>query len=178
LFRRCFFDPFNCSVALWLSCRTLCCSSSGRTTAGEAPHHRGNLRAWIADWDSARGLAWSPDGKHLTFMAFGDLSEIEPGSDDAYIIVNRSRLASFNGASASETDRDHRERYRMASYLWSPDSTHLLFDANGRLWLYDLHNRAGVQVGSSGAASGDDPSFRRTANLSRSFASMGWRWCD
>ena len=92
------------------------------------------------------GLAWSPDGKHLTFMAVGELSEIEPGSDDAYMIVNRARFASFSGASASETDRDHRERYKMASYLWAPDSAHLLFDANGRLWLYDLHNRAGVQV--------------------------------
>jgi len=105
------------------------------------------------------GLAWSPDGKHLTFMQVGELSEIEPGSDDAYVIVNRARFASFNGASASETDRDHRERYRMASYLWAPDSAHLLFDANGQLWLYDLHTRAGVQVGSSGAASGDDPKF-------------------
>jgi dipeptidyl-peptidase-4 len=105
------------------------------------------------------GLAWSPDGKHLTFMAVGELSEIEPGSDDAYVIVNRSRLASFSGASASETDRDHRERYRMASYLWAPDSTHLLFDMNGQLWLYDLHTRAGLQVGSTGAASGDDPKF-------------------
>jgi len=50
------------------------------------------------------GLAWSPDGKHLTFMQVGELSEIEPGSDDAYVIVNRSRLASFSGSSASETD--------------------------------------------------------------------------
>ena len=105
------------------------------------------------------GLAWSPDGKHLTFMQVGELSEIEPGSDDAYVIVNRARFASFNGASASETDRDHRERYKMASYLWAPDSAHLLFDANGQLWLYDLHTRAGVQVGSSGVASGDDPKF-------------------
>ncbi len=59
----------------------------------------------------------------------------------------------------SEQDRDHRERYNMASYLWSPDSTHLLFDADGRLWLYDLHNGTGVQLGFTGAASGDDPKF-------------------
>jgi dipeptidyl-peptidase-4 len=105
------------------------------------------------------GLAWSPDGKHLTFMVAGELSEMEPGSDDAYVIVNRAKLASFSGAGASETDRDHRERYKMASYIWAPDSAHLLFDANGRLWLYDLHTRAGAEVGSTGAASGDDPKF-------------------
>ena len=105
------------------------------------------------------GLSWSPDGKHLTFMTVGELSEIEPGSDDAYVIVNRSRLASFSGTSASETDRDHRERYRMASYIWAPDSAHLLFDMSGHLWLYDLHSRTGAEVGSTGAASGDDPKF-------------------
>jgi hypothetical protein len=63
------------------------------------------------------GLAWSPDGKHLTYMVAGELSEIEPGSDDAYVIVNRAKMASFSGAGASEQDRDHRERYKMASYF-------------------------------------------------------------
>jgi dipeptidyl-peptidase-4 len=47
----------------------------------------------------------------------------------------------------------------MASYIWAPDSAHLLFDSNGRLWLYDLKNGTGVQVGFTGAASGDDPKF-------------------
>ena len=105
------------------------------------------------------GMAWSPDGKHLTFMQAGELSEIEPGSGDAYVIVNRDKLASFSATGASETDRDHRERYKMASYLWAPDSAHLLFDMDGRLWLYDLLTHASVEVGSSGAASGDDPKF-------------------
>ena len=105
------------------------------------------------------GLAWSPDGKHLTYMLAGDLSEMEPGSDDAYVIVNRAKLASFSGSGASEQDRDHRERYKMASYLWAPDSAHLLFDMSGRLWLYDLRTRASVEVASTGEASGDDPKF-------------------
>ena len=47
----------------------------------------------------------------------------------------------------------------MPSYLWAPDCNHLLFDANGRLWLYDLKNGTGVQVGFTDAASGDDPKF-------------------
>ena len=53
-------------------------------------------------------------------------------------------MASLDGNDGSEQDRDHRERYNMAGYLWAPDSAHLLFDANGRLWLYDLRNGTGV----------------------------------
>ena len=103
------------------------------------------------------GVAWSPDGRRLTYLAAGELVEMEPGSGDAHVLVNRAKMASFSGESGSETDRDHRERYKMASYLWAPDSAHLLFDSNGRLWLYDLHNRTGVQIGFTGADSGDDP---------------------
>ncbi len=47
----------------------------------------------------------------------------------------------------------------MASYVWAPDSTHILFDSNGRLWLYDLRNGTGVEMGFSGLLSGDDPKF-------------------
>ncbi len=47
----------------------------------------------------------------------------------------------------------------MASYLWAPDCNHLLFDSNGRLWLYDLKNGTGVQVAFTDMASGDDPKF-------------------
>ena len=39
----------------------------------------------------------------------------------------------------------------MASYLWAPDSAHLLFDSNGRLWIYDLHNGTGVETGFTGS---------------------------
>jgi dipeptidyl-peptidase-4 len=105
------------------------------------------------------GLTWSPDGKHLTYMKDGGLADVDSATGKAEVLVSRDKLASFSGAKGSETDRDHRERYKMASYLWAPDSAHLLFDANGRLWLYDLHTLAGVEVGATGAASGDDPKF-------------------
>jgi dipeptidyl-peptidase-4 len=73
--------------------------------------------------------------------------------------VSRAKLASLSVASNSETGRDHRDRYKMASYLWAPDSAHLLFDPSGRIWLYDLANGKGVEIGVSGKASGDDPKF-------------------
>ena len=108
-------------------------------------------------------LTWSPDGKHLTYLDGGELIDINPGLDQAtaksHVLVSREKMASLDESGGSEKDRDHRARYHMASYLWAPDSRHLLFDSNGRLWFYDLKTGTGVQVGDSGAASGDDPKF-------------------
>ena len=105
------------------------------------------------------GLTWSPNGEHLTYIDGGELVELDLASAKSHVLVSRAKLATLAGAAGSETDRDHRERYDMASYLWAPDSAHLLFDSNGRLWLYDLHNGIGVQVGFTGSGSGDDPKF-------------------
>jgi dipeptidyl-peptidase-4 len=105
------------------------------------------------------GVAWSPDSKRLTYMLDGDLMEWNSATGKADVLVSRAKLASFSGAKASEVDRDHRSRYNEASYLWSPDSADLLFDENGRLWLYDLRSGAGVQTAFAGEASGDDPKF-------------------
>ena len=104
-------------------------------------------------------LAWSPDGKNLTYLDGAELIAIDPDTAKTHVMVSRAKLASISGSNDSETDRDHRERYKMAGYQWGPDSTHLMFDSNGRLWIYDLRNGTGVQVGFSGLASGDDPKF-------------------
>ena len=104
-------------------------------------------------------LTWSPDGQHLTYMDGGELVDMDPGSGKAHVLVSRAKLAALNGADSSETDKDHRARYGMASYIWAPDSAHLLFDSNGRLWLFDLKNGTGIEVGFTGVASGDDPKF-------------------
>jgi len=105
------------------------------------------------------GLTWSPDGKHLTYIDGGELVDLDLATAKSHVLVSRAKLASLSGATSTETDRDHRDRYKMASYLWAPDSAHLLFDSNGRLWLYDLKNGTGVQIGFTGTASGDDPKF-------------------
>ena len=105
------------------------------------------------------GLTWSPDGKQLTYLDGGELIELDLATAQSHILVSRAKLAALTGAGGTETDRDHRERYKMASYLWAPDSRHLLFDSSGRLWLYDLRTGTGIQVGYTGTASGDDPQF-------------------
>ncbi|MDR3754962.1 MAG: DPP IV N-terminal domain-containing protein, partial [Terracidiphilus sp.] len=104
-------------------------------------------------------LAWSPDGKHLTYLDGGELMDVDPDTGKVHVMVSAAKMASLDGKDGSEQDRDHRNRYKMAGYFWAPDSAHLLFDADGRLWLYDLRNGTGVQIGFTGAASGDDPKF-------------------
>ncbi len=105
------------------------------------------------------GIAWSPDGKHLTYLDGGELVDLDPASGKPHVLVSRAKLNALGGSGGSEIDRDHRERYNMPSYLWSPDSNHLLFDAGGRLWYYDLKTGTGVQVAFSDMASNDDPKF-------------------
>ena len=34
-----------------------------------------------------------------------------------------------------------------------------MFDSDGRLWIYDLRNGTGVEIGFTGIGSGDDPKF-------------------
>ena len=104
-------------------------------------------------------FAWSPDGERVSYLNDGELMEVNFATGKTDVLVSREKLASLAGTKASETDRDHRERYKMAGHLWAPDATHLLFDANGHLWLYDLNNGTGAEVGFAGEASGDDPKF-------------------
>jgi len=111
------------------------------------------------------GLTWSPDGTQLTYLDGGELIELDLATAKSHILVSRAKLAALTGAAGSETDRDHRERYKMASYLWAPDSKHLLFDSSGRLWLYDLRTGTGVQVGFTGSGSGDNPQFSPNGEL-------------
>jgi dipeptidyl-peptidase-4 len=106
-----------------------------------------------------RGMTWSPDGQHLTYLDGGELIDFDLGLRRPHVLVSHEKLAALAGGKGSEQDRDHRERYGMANYLWAPDSKHLMFDSNGRLWIYDLGNGTGVEVGYAGEGSGDDPKF-------------------
>jgi dipeptidyl-peptidase-4 len=112
-----------------------------------------------------QGITWSPDGGHLTYLDGGELMDLDPASGKAHILVSRAKMDSLNSQAANEKDRDHRARYGMASYLWAPDSAHLLFDSNGSYWLYDLKTGTALNVGASGAGSGDDPKFSPDGKL-------------
>ena len=104
-------------------------------------------------------LTWSPDGHHLSYLEDDLLMDLNLATAKPEVLINHDRLAPLIKGGGSEQDRDHRARYHEANYFWSPDSQHLLFDSDGYLWLYDLKNNTGVQIGVTGSASGDDPKF-------------------
>ena len=107
------------------------------------------------------GLTWSPDGTRLTYLSpsNGDLMQVEGSSGKQSVLVSKAKLASLLAPGTNEQDKDHRERYKQASYIWMPDSQHLLFNASGELWMYSLATGTAVDVASTGAGSGDDPKF-------------------
>ncbi len=150
----------SAAVGLFLAALPLVPQAPPRPLTVEAIFAHGSLAG-----HPPAGLSWSPDGKHLTYLDGGELVDLDPVTARSHVLVSRAKLAALSGAAGSETDSDHRDRYQMASYLWAPDSAHMLFDANGRLWLYDLHNGTGVQVGFTGIASGDDPKFSPNGEL-------------
>ncbi|MGH9607920.1 MAG: alpha/beta fold hydrolase [Terracidiphilus sp.] len=104
-------------------------------------------------------LTWSPDGKHLTYLDGGQLIEIDSTTGRPHVLIDRQKLAPLDRQDGTERDIAHRARYHMASYIWAPDSDHLLFDSGGRLWVYSLTNGTGVEVAFTGSGSGDDPKF-------------------
>jgi dipeptidyl-peptidase-4 len=110
--------------------------------------------------DPPEGISWSPDGKRATWIDdSGNLMQIQPPGNEPKKLIPAAKITSLLDATISEQDRDHRERYDEPDYIWAPDSQHLLFDTDGQLWLYDLGNVTGVQIGNTGMESGDDPKF-------------------
>jgi dipeptidyl-peptidase 4 len=103
-------------------------------------------------------VAWMPDSSRLTYMEGGELKEMDPATGKARVLVGRTKLEAMLAGPDTEVDRDHRARYKQPSYLWSPDSKHLLFNRSGRLWLYEPKKGKGMEIGLT-TASGGDPSF-------------------
>ena len=110
--------------------------------------------------DAPTGMEWAPDGTRLTYFAKdGDLMAAEGGTGKTSVLVAKEKIGSMRAGTVNEQDKDHRSRYGEASYLWAPDSQHLLFDADGALFLYSIKTGVGVAVAQTGSGSGDDPKF-------------------
>ena len=90
--------------------------SAGRQLTVEAIFAHGPLPGHPPE-----SLTWSPDGKHLTYIDGGELVDVDLATAKSHVMVSRAKLAALSGAAGSETDKDHRDRYKMASYLWAPE---------------------------------------------------------
>ncbi len=110
--------------------------------------------------DAPKGIAWAPDGTMLTYLnSAGDLVAVDGTTAQTRVLIPKQKMGGTTANSASEQDKDHRSRYGEASYLWAPDSKHVLFDTNGALFLYSLTQGVAVAVAETGSGSGDDPKF-------------------
>ena len=120
------------------------------------------IRAAYASF-GPRDPLWSPDSGRLTYLAPNeDLLSVDPGNGKVSVLVDHTHLDSVMNPKINEKDKDHRSRYHTAAYHFSPDSRRILFDAGGELWDYTLATGTGVNIGSTGAGSGDDPKFAPT----------------
>ncbi|HEX4032757.1 MAG TPA: alpha/beta fold hydrolase [Terracidiphilus sp.] len=150
---------FSTGLCLGLGCGVAAAQAAPRPLTVDAIYGHGSL---IGNPPSQ--MLWSPDGRHLSYLDGGELVDLDPGTGKPHVLVSREKLSSLMTHGGSERDRDHRQRYGMAGYQWAPDSRHLLFDSDGNLWLYDLRNGVGLQMGYSGQAAGDDPKFAPDGN--------------
>jgi dipeptidyl-peptidase 4 len=112
-------------------------------------------------------LEWSPDGTRLSFVqrddegGRGELWSVDAITGEKKVLVSAAKLASLAPDYTQVKDQREQERltrYHVASYVWAPDSKHLIFDSLGQLWLFDLATATAVQYTSAPDPS-DDPKF-------------------
>jgi dipeptidyl-peptidase-4 len=98
--------------------------------------------------------------------ASGELWYVDTASGEKKVLVSAAKLATLDpdvNKVKNEREKERLTRYHVASYLWAPDSKHLIFDSQGQLWLYDLGSETAVQFTSAGDPSGD-PKFSPDGN--------------
>ena len=112
-------------------------------------------------------IKWSPDGTKVSFVQRDDAGEhgelwyVNAATGEKKILASETKLAQLapsTGKIKDEREKERLMRYHVAAYSWSPDSQHLLFDAQGQLWYYSLDTGTAVQLTSSPDPS-EDPKF-------------------
>lgn len=141
-------------------------AQAGEPASGEKPWTISDAIRAFGSLQTPSAPVWSPDGNRLTYLGDnGDLLSVDPSTTKVSVLVSAEKLESVMNPKIKEKDRDHRSRYHTANYNFSPNSSHVLFDSGGDLWNYDLRTATGVNLGNTGAGSGDDPKFAPTAPM-------------
>jgi dipeptidyl-peptidase 4 len=124
-------------------------------------------------------IKWSPDGSKVSYVLRDEqdgnvqLYYVDVATAKPAVLVASQKLAAMAPpvtAIKDERERERRTRYSVAGYHWAPDSKHILFDANGQLWLYALESGTAVGLSAAGDAAGDpkfSPDGKRLAYLRR-----------
>jgi dipeptidyl-peptidase-4 len=117
-------------------------------------------------------IEWSPDGTKLSFVQRDDAGEqgelwyVDAATSEKKVLVSAAKLASlapdYNKVK-NEREKERLTRYRVAAYLWAPDSKHMIFDSQGQLWLFDLGTNTAVQF-TSAPDPNVDPKFSPDGN--------------
>ena len=87
-------------------------------------------------------------------------------SGERKLLVSEGKLSMLSPPASRIKDEREKERifrYHVAAYLWSPDSKHLLFDAQGQFWLYSMESGTAIQF-TSGPEPSIDPKFSPDGN--------------
>jgi len=102
-------------------------------------------------------IKWSPDNSKFTFIQRDDSGEhgqlwyVDAATGEKKILLNEVKLAALAPPLSQLKDdraRDRITRYHIPAYLWAPDSKHLLFTPEGRLWLFTVENGTAIQISS------------------------------
>jgi dipeptidyl-peptidase-4 len=111
-------------------------------------------------------LAWSPDNTKLAYVlrddsgAHGELWYATTNGDKK-LLMNENKLATLAPPLSNienEREKEWITRYQVPPFKWAPDSSTLLFNAEGQLWIYSLEKGIGVQL-TSAAEPSEDPKF-------------------
>ena len=105
-----------------------------------------------------RGIAWSPDGKRLTFLdtkgtgadAKTALWALDSATGERSILIPADKLDSiFPAPATNQSQATGAGRHAPAQYQWAPDGDALLFEGPNALAWFDLKTQSGRVLVSS-----------------------------
>ncbi len=138
------------SYAAWLACATLIAipAALAQSTAQAAAKDLTVERLYSEpslSGETLRGVAWAPDGKHLSYFRSAgdgmDLVVIDAATGQSRILVSAEKLASLMPPPKKQVaQRTGFGRATAARYLWSPDGKSLLFIGGGNLVLFNTES--------------------------------------
>jgi dipeptidyl-peptidase-4 len=99
-----------------------------------------------------RGMAWTPDGKKLTFLdtkgtgkdAKSELWSLDPSSGERSLLISADKLETILPAPPSkQSQASGAGRHAPSQYQWAPSGDALLFEGPNALAWFDLKSQTG-----------------------------------